>query len=386
MRSAPPVTSSRSPVPVRTIAATIAMVLATFIAVLVVQRVHRVLAWLIVSAFLATAVWPAVDLVQRRTRCPRSIAVLLVFVTVTLVVGGVVALLVAPLITQGSQFFADLPDYVKQARTGTGPVGGVVRRFNLDELIARNERQLSASATGLGTTAGHVLQVITSTVAAMLSILVLTYLMVLEGPQLLGSTLNALGDRRGRVERVGRDCARAITGYVAGNLLISLICGVLTFLTLTALGVPYAGVIAVFVALTDLLPLVGATLGAIVGTALAFLHSVPAGLITIAFFVIYQQVENHVLQPVVMSRTVQLNPLTVLVSVLLGIDLAGILGALLAIPVAGIIQVLVRDLYDNRRGRLKPEPTVGEDEQPIRSSPGPSRAAAAAPGGTGPPS
>jgi len=105
--------------------------------------------------------------------------------------------------------------------------------------------------------------------------------------------------------------------------------------------------------------------GAIVAVAVAFLHSVPAGIVVVVFFLIYQQLENHLLQPLILSRTVKINPLAVLVSILVGAELAGILGALVAIPVAGMIQVLLRDIYDHRIGVVKTTPTVGEDQVPI---------------------
>ena len=128
------------------------------------------------------------------------------------------------------------------------------------------------------------------------------------------------------------------------------------------MGVPFAGLISLFVAIVDLIPLVGATLGAVVATIAGFIHSVPAGIVLIIFFVVYQQLENHLLQPVILSRTVKLNPLTVLVAILVFVELAGVLGALLAIPFAGIVQVVIRDVWDHRRGGLKSEPTTGEDE------------------------
>ncbi|MEU4482685.1 AI-2E family transporter [Micromonospora sp. NPDC023966] len=154
------------------------------------------------------------------------------------------------------------------------------------------------------------------------------------------------------MRRVGRDSSRIITGYLSGNLLISVICGGLTFGVLFLAGVPFAGVIALVVALADLIPLVGATLGAIVAAGAAFLHSPTAGVVVLVFFVVYQQVENHLLQPVIMARAVRLNPLTVLVSVLLAAELAGLVGALLAIPVAGIGQVLLREFNAGGRQAL----------------------------------
>ncbi len=115
----------------------------------------------------------------------------------------------------------------------------------------------------------------------------------------------------------------------------------------------------------DLIPLVGATVAAVIVTITAFFHSPTAGIISIVFFVVYQQLENHLLQPVVQSRTVKLAPLVVLVAVIMGVELAGVLGALLAIPVAGVVQVIVRDLWEHRSGRPKPEPTVGTDQVPV---------------------
>ena len=161
------------------------------------------------------------------------------------------------------------------------------------------------------------------------------------------------------------DCARAVTGYVAGNLLISVIAGTAAFLALWIIGVPFRTVLALWVAFADLIPLVGATLGAIPAVIVAFLNSTTMGISTILFFVAYQQFENHVLQVTIMSRTVSLNPLVVLVSVLIGVELTGILGALLAIPVAGVVQVVGRDVLDSHRGGIKDEPTIGTDEVPL---------------------
>ena len=137
---------------------------------------------------------------------------------------------------------------------------------------------------------------------------------------------------------------------MTGNLLISFVAGTLTTVVLLATGVPFALALGLIVAILDLIPLAGATLAAIIVGSVAFLHSIPAGIIVIVFFICYQQVENHILQPVVYGRTVQLSPLVVLISVLIGAQLAGVLGALAAIPVAGSLQVIFRDWLRQRRG------------------------------------
>ena len=157
-------------------------------------------------------------------------------------------------------------------------------------------------ASGLTTPAAGVLRGVATGIAGAVTIFVLSYLMVLEGPKLVEGTLNLLSPQhRERARRVGTDCAKSITGYISGNLLISVICGLLTYIVLKVMGVPFAGLISLFVALADLIPLVGATLGAVVATIAGFIHSVPAGIVVIVFFVVYQQLENHLLQPVILS-------------------------------------------------------------------------------------
>jgi predicted PurR-regulated permease PerM len=258
---------------------------------------------------------------------------------------------------------------LEEAKAGRGVVGKLLNRTNALHYIQENQDRIRAFATGLTAPAARVLQAVATGVAGVITIFILAFLMVLEGPKLVDGGLNIVDNprRRQRIRKVGADCAKSITGYISGNLVISIICGVLTYAALKIMGVPFAGLIALFVAIADLIPLIGATLGAIVAVSAAALHSLPALIVLAIFFVAYQQLENHVLQPLILSRTVKLNPLAVLVAILVGIELAGILGAFLAIPVAGIIQVIVRDVWDHRKGRTKDEPTTGEEQTPIRS-------------------
>jgi predicted PurR-regulated permease PerM len=277
---------------------------------------------------------------------------------------------ITPVVRQVNNFVDDLPHYVEDAKSGKGPIGDLVKRYDLDKKVQENQAKIQKALTGAGTPALHIAQSVFTTLIAMLTILVLTVLLLLRGPQLCDGALKLVAERhRERVRLVAIDAGRAVSGYMLGNFLISLICGLATYALLRTLGVPYAEVIALFVAFADLIPLVGATLGAIPTIGLAFLHSTTAGIVAVIFYVVYQQFENHVLQVAVMSKTVDVNPLTVLLSVLVGVELFGILGALLAIPAAGIIQVVVRNLFDDS-GRLKREPTVGEDETPLSPSPG----------------
>ena len=358
--------SPRSRVPVRAIAATIAMVLATALLLLMLREVQRVVVWIIVAVFFAVALYPVVGWAERRiTGGRRALATLLVFLLVFVVLGGLVTAFVMPLARQGGDIATQLPEQIDDARAGRGPVGNFLERTNALTYIENNEDRIDAFVSGLTAPAASVLQGVATGVVGVVTMFVLAYLMVLEGPKVVEGSLNLLDpDDRARVRTVATDCAKSITGYLSGNLLISVICGVLTYVTLLATGVPFAALIALFVAVTDLIPLVGATIGAVVAVVAAAIHSVPALIVVAIFVVVYQMLENHLLQPLILSRTVKLNPLTVLVAILLAVELAGVLGAFLAIPIAGMIQVIVRDLWDNRRGRPKTEPTVGEDRIP----------------------
>jgi predicted PurR-regulated permease PerM len=354
-------------VPVRTILAAIGLVLAAALALYLVVETRRVLTWMLVAAFFAVALHPPAAWVQRRMLGGRrpALATFVVFLVVLLALAGLVTAFVVPLAQQATRFAGELPELIDQARAGRGPVGRLLERTNVLDWVQDNQDRIDSFVNGLTAPAAGVLRGVATGIAGAVTVFVLAYLMVLEGPKVIDGATNVFAPATGaRIRRVGADCARSVTGYISGNLLISVICGGLTYVVLLILGIPFAGLIALFVGIADLVPLVGATIGGAVGVIAGFLHSVPAGIVVLVFFVLYQQLENHLLQPLIFARTVKLNPLTVVVAILLGVDLLGVLGALLAIPVAGMMQVILRDIWDHRRGRLKDEPTVGEERRP----------------------
>jgi predicted PurR-regulated permease PerM len=326
-----------------------------------------VLTWIIVGAFFAVALYPLVAWVQRRMLGGkrRALATFLVFLLVFIVLSALIAAFAVPLVNEGTKLAGQLPGLIDDARSGKGPIGDLLQRTNALQWVQDNQDKISKFASGLTAPAASVASGFATGIAGTLTVFVLAYLMVLEGPKVVQTSLNVFPPTTAeRIRRVGGDCAKSVTGYISGNLLISFICGLLTYVVLLVFGVPFAGLIALFVGLADLIPLVGATIGGAVAVIAGFIHSVPAGIAVLVFFVLYQQLENHLLQPLVFARTVKLNPLTVIVAVLIGVELLGILGALLAIPVASMIQVILRDVWDHRRGRPKEEPTVGVEEEP----------------------
>ena len=343
--------------------------LAFLVGVLLLWNLRRIVGWAVIAAFFATILNPLVD-VLTGLKMRRGVATAIVFLLGVAAFSGLTYIFVRPIYDAGQRFTRDIPGFVERARSGEGRVGELIKRYNIDEKVAENAPKLEDALRNAGGPAVRTAQRVASGLFALLTILVLSFLMLLEAPTIIGAFLALLRPpQRLQVRRIGQDVARAVTGYMAGNLLICLIAGLTTWLFLTVVGVPFAGVLGLWVGFADLLPLVGATIGAIPTIAIAFLHSTGAGIAVLVMYIVYQQLENHILQPVVMSRTVNLNPLLVLLSVLVGVELSGFVGALLAIPAAGAIQVVVRDVWDERQARLKPVPTVGVDETPVTGIP-----------------
>jgi len=360
------VANDRQQVPVRTMLTAIGLVVATYLTLRAIVVLAHIETLLVVAAFFAIVLTPAVDIAHRKLHISRGLSTALVFIVGLALLAAMLYAFIRPLVDQGRQFADNFPTYVADAREGRGPAGDLVKRFNLDQRIRDAQDSIQKSATNAGGGALKVAGRVLGGVASLLTILVLSLMMVLYGPDILQGALDILTPpKQQRVKAVAADCARAITGYVMGNLLISVIAGALTGIALVAFGVPFAGVLSLWVAFADLIPLVGATLGAIPTIGVAFLHSTTAGIGMLIFYIVYQQFENHVLQVVIMSKTVQINQLFVLVSVLIGVELLGFLGALLAIPAAGVLQVIVRDSWDHRKGKLKEEPTIGADHTPV---------------------
>jgi predicted PurR-regulated permease PerM len=336
---------------------TVLSLLATIIAVAVVLEViwiaRHVLTWILISLFLALALNPAVEWLQRRGIKRRGWATAITYVLALGVIVGIGLTFVPTLVNQVNDFVQKLPDYAHDITHGQGRLGFLETKYHIQERIESAVKDGGATKVlGLSGVAVSVAKGVITIVVATVTILFMTFFMLLEGPKWVERFYGLVPERsRPRWRKVGNDIYRTVGGYVTGNLLISLIAGGLTTVVLLIMGVPYAVALGLIVAILDLIPLAGATIAAILIGTVAFLHSIPAGIVVVVFFVVYQQVENHLLQPVIYGRTVQLSPLAVLVSILIGAELAGILGALGAIPVAGSIQVLIVDWLNHRHRR-----------------------------------
>lgn len=335
----------------RTVLAVLAITLAVLGLLTVVWHARQVITWVLIALFLALAVNPLVDWLQRRGIRRRGVAAAVAFLAFLLVFGGLAAIFIPILVREVGDFADALPEIISDLTAGRGRLGSLAERYELVERVREGlagievERLLAASGTALAVTKGVITAVI-----AFITIAFLTYFMLLEGPAWVERTIAQVPERsRDRWRSVARDIYRAVGGYVSGALIIATIAGVSSAIVLRVAGVEYAIALGLLTAMLDLVPLAGATIATVLVSAVAFLDSVPVGIGVLAFFVLYQQFENHVLYPTVYSRTVALSPLAILIAVLIGASLGGILGALAAIPVAGAIQVIVRDLLAHRR-------------------------------------
>jgi predicted PurR-regulated permease PerM len=340
---------------VRTILTLLGIVIAVALTLQVLWLARGVITWILIALFLTLALNPAVEFLQRRGVRPRGAAVSLTMLGVLAGIAAVGATVIPILVEQVNDFARALPGYVNDITEGRGRLGDLAERYDLVDRVAEAVEEGGASRIlGLSGTALAVTKGIITAIVATVTIVFMTFFMLLEGPGWVERVYALMpAQSQNRWRNVGQQIYRTVGGYVTGNLLISVIAGVSSTIVLTILDVPYAVALGLVVALLDLIPLAGATLAAIIVTTVAFLASTTAGIVVLIFFIVYQQLENHLLQPLVYGRTVQLSPLAVLIAVLIGAELAGVLGALGAIPIAGTIQVLFVDYLAHRRSPVE---------------------------------
>ena len=334
----------------RTVLSVLGAALLFALVLALVYLAWRVITWVLIAVFLAAALNPAVELLERRG-IRRGFAAAAVFLAALGAIAVLASLLVPPLVDQVRKFVDAVPEIVADITAGRGPLGFLQEDYRIVERV-RDAIAERGAGDVLGATAPAlaVAQGVVTAIVGTVTIAFLTLFMLLEGPQLVARLLALLQPRtRERWERVGRNVYRTIGGYVSGNLAISVIAGVVTTIFLFVLGSDYAVALGLVVALLDLIPLAGATIAAVIVSVVVFVElGWVKGVIAVVFFLLYQQLENHVLQPVIYGRTVQLSPLVVLVAVLIGAELAGVLGALAAIPIAGSLQAIGRELLVQR--------------------------------------
>jgi predicted PurR-regulated permease PerM len=335
----------------RTILIVLGILLATLALLALVYLAWHIITWILIAIFLALALNPGVEFFERRG-LRRGYATAIVFILALAAIVGLGFVLVPPLVRQVREFVDAVPDIVDDLTAGRGPFGFLQSDYHVvDRVREAVDKNGAGGVLGLTGAGLAIARGVVTAIAGAVAIAFLTFFMLLDGRGLVERFYAFLPERtRPRWQRIGSEIYRTVGGYVTGNVLISIIAGVASAVALFALGSKYAIALAVVVAVLDLIPLAGATLAAVLVSTVVFVElGWVKGAIIVVFFLVYQQLENHILQPVIYGRTVQLSPLVVLVAVLIGAELAGILGALAAIPVAGIVQAIGREFLRYRR-------------------------------------
>lgn len=306
------------------------------------------------AIFLAVALGPAVDWFVRR-RVPRALAILLVYLGIALSIFGVGLLIVPPVVNGVDDLSRDIPTYVHDLRDSK-TFRKYDDKYGITDKLTEQAKKLPSRLGDAATALQSVTVGVFGAIVQLVTVLTLTFFLLLDGAKVLAFLHRARGPNASdRLERVLAEIYRSTSGYVVGNLLISLCAGITTWVVLTILGVPFAAPLAVLMAFLDLIPLVGATIGGVAIGLVTLFHNFPtATIIWVIVLIVYQQVENNVVQPMVYRRTVNVHPVLVIIAILIGSSLLGVLGALLAIPIAAGIQVVIRELWAIREERRAP--------------------------------
>jgi predicted PurR-regulated permease PerM len=365
---------------VRTVAIALLTTAAVVGALFLLWQVRIFVGWLVISLFLAAVLNPAVNWLQRRHRLiKRPLAIALTYLGLVVALLFVVGIFL-PLLVDQINGLTKFVNTAAQAPEGpTQYIKGLAQQYGFGELLQRFGVELADLRKQLGDLVGNLFsatgQIAVSAagfVAALATVLTLTFFLILGSERYVNAGVGLFAERhQPLIRRILEQAAGAISGYVSGNLAISVICGVTTFVVLLILGMPYAAPLALLVAVLDLIPLVGATLGGTLLVIVGLFVEPWKAVVLLVFVLVYQQIESNLLQPMVYSQAVQLNGLVILIALLVGGQLLGIPGALLAIPVAEIIRIVVTELLAYRRTKQEAneasEPAVASSSPPTTS-------------------
>ena len=352
---------------VRDIVRIVLVVVCVAIVLYLVWLLRKPISWLLIATFLAIALSPPVNWLSRRMR--RGLAVTVVYLGLLLVPVLLIALIVPPLITEANNFADNVPHYADDVTEYVGK-NDRLREINQDyDITQKLEEEAKKLPNRLGGAAGTLRDIgfgIVNSLFALITILVMTAFLLGSGRQWTDAIIDSRPPKqRDRLRRARDNMASAVGGYVAGALTIAVIAGVATYIVLAILGVPFRGPLAVIAGLFSLIPLVGATIAAVlIGLVTLFENFPTATIIWVIWAIVYQQIENHVIQPQIQKRTVNVHPFITIVAVLFGATLLGVMGALVAIPVAASIQILLREYVDLRTLSIKPEPPPPQPPEP----------------------
>ncbi|HYH74877.1 MAG TPA: AI-2E family transporter [Candidatus Saccharimonadales bacterium] len=346
-------------VPNRTILRVIGSVVATVILIAAVRQASHALLLIFTAFFLALALnapvhWLAQRLPGKR-KGNRSIATAISFLFIVLILGGFIASIVPPLVKQTNTFVRAIPGIIEDSKDEDSEIGSFIRKYNLESEVQNFSDELGDRLKASTGTAVKAVSTVGSSAFTVLTVLVLTIMMLVEGPRWLRLFKDIIPDQHHeRAERLAFNMYKVVKGYVNGQVILAALAAALIFPVMLILDISYPVALMGVVFICGLIPMVGHTIGAVFVTVVALFTSPVAALIILGYYFLYQQIENVLIQPRIQANSTNMSPLLVFISVVIGVNFGGIFGGLVAIPVAGCIRIVVLD-YLHRKKIIEPD-------------------------------
>lgn len=341
-------------IPTRVVARVVIVVLLALIGLAAIKQAQHALLIIFTSVFLALALnapvhWIASHLPGKR-RGNRVAGTAISFLVVILLLAGFLVSIVPPLVRQTTSFISNTPQLVQQAQDPDSAIGRFVSKYHLEEQVDKVSSQAKERLTNIGGTAVSGVSKFLGSVFTVLTILVLTFMMLIEGPRWIRFFRDLIPDEHHpRADRLARDMYAVVKGYVNGQVVLALIASAMLLPGLLLLHVSYPAALLVVVFICGLIPLVGHTIGAIIVTTVALFHSPWSALLILCYYILYQQIENYIIQPRIQANSTNMSPLLVFASVIVGVSFGGLFGGLVAIPVMGCIRIALLDYLRSKR-------------------------------------
>lgn len=337
----------------RTVIRVLALIFSAYILYLAVNKAAHALTLIFIAFFLSLALNTPVHALALRLpgkrKGNRTFATAVSFLVIIALLIGFIASIVPPLVKQTGNFINEAPKLVEQLRDENSSVGSFIRRHKLEGQVDKLSDQLQSRLKNLSGSAVSTLTRVGSSIFSMLSVLVLTFMMLTEGPRWLNFAKRLLNDEKEEhYASLAKDMYKVVRGYVNGQVLLAAIAACLIVIPLFLLGVSYPIALMVIVFICGLIPLVGHTIGAVIVSTVALFHSPITALIVLIYYITYQQIENYAIQPKIQANSTDMSPLLVFSSVIVGVSFSGLVGGLVAIPVAGCIRILLLDFLQRR--------------------------------------
>lgn len=342
----------------QTVIRVLILVLASYLFLVALGKATHALTLIFIALFLSLAlnapVHALAQAIPGKRKGSRSLATGISFFIIIALLGGFIASIAPPLVKQTSSFINEAPTLVEQLRSEDSSTGQFIRRHKLEDQVDKFSSQLSSRLKNISGSAVSTVTRIGSSIFSMLTVLVLTFMMLIEGPRWINFGRRLLPDEKEpHFEKLALSMYKVVKGYVNGQVLLAAIASLMIVLPLILLNVSYPIALMVIVFICGLIPLVGHTIGAVIVSIVALFHSPVTALIVLIYYITYQQIENYAIQPRIQANSTDMSPLLVFMSVIIGVSFSGLLGGLVAIPVAGCSRILLLD-YLNRKNLLEP--------------------------------